>query len=111
MANDGEHIFVYGTLLEAAERRRLLGRPVGAHPARLRGFARGRTRHHFVVPRRGAEVAGAIVSGLSAHDLAILDEYEDVPHLYTRQRIEVIDASGNCVECWFYLPTAWASRG
>jgi gamma-glutamylcyclotransferase (GGCT)/AIG2-like uncharacterized protein YtfP len=111
MAHEGERLFVYGTLLEAAARRRLLDRPVDAHPARLAGFERGRQRHHFVVPRGGAEVAGAIVGGLTARDLAILDEYEDVPRLYTRERIEVIDAAGNSVECWFYLPTGWASRG
>ncbi len=84
---------------------RLLGRRIESFPARLPGFAAGRRRHHYVVRRDGSEVEGAVLVGLTARDLEILDEYEDVPRLYRRERIEVIDAAGRRLECWIYLPT------
>ena len=110
MDDDGEILFVYGTLMNPAERMRLLGRPVNASPARLEGYARGRKRYYFVAEEAGAVTDGAILDGLTAHDLAILDEYEDVPTLYTRERIEVLAADCRKVECWIYRPTDWAQE-
>lgn len=106
--NDDELLFVYGSLMNPAERLRLLGRPIDASPARLSGYARGKTRHYFVAEQAGAVTDGAILEGLSAHELEILDEYEEVPTLYTRERIEVLAADGRKIECWIYLPTKWA---
>ena len=108
MDDDGEILFVYGALMNPAERLRLLGRPVSASPARLAGYARGRKRYYFVAKQAGAVTDGAILDGLSAEDLAILDEYEEVPTLYTRERIGVLTADGRKIECWIYLPTSWA---
>jgi gamma-glutamylcyclotransferase (GGCT)/AIG2-like uncharacterized protein YtfP len=109
MDDDGEILFVYGALMNPAERLRLLGRPVNASPARLAGYARGRKRYYFVAKQVGASTDGAILDGLSAHDLAILDQYEEVPTLYTRERIEVFTADNRRIECWIYMPTDWAS--
>jgi gamma-glutamylcyclotransferase (GGCT)/AIG2-like uncharacterized protein YtfP len=108
MDDDGEILFVYGALMNPAERLRLLGRPVNASPARLAGYARGRKRYYFVAKEAGAATDGAILEDLTAHDLAILDQYEEVPTLYTRERIEVLTADGGKIECWIYLPTDWA---
>jgi gamma-glutamylcyclotransferase (GGCT)/AIG2-like uncharacterized protein YtfP len=101
-------LFVYGSLLDPAERARLLERSTTALPACLAGYERGRKRYFYVTKREGAEVPGAILTGLSDAELAILDDYEDVPRLYTRERINVLDTTGAIVECWIYLPTAWA---
>jgi hypothetical protein len=109
MNNDSELLFVYGTLMNPAERLRLLGRPIDASPARLPGYARGRKRYYFVATQADAVTDGAILEGLSASDFAILDDYENVPTLYTRERIEVIAADARKIECWIYLPTKWAS--
>jgi gamma-glutamylcyclotransferase (GGCT)/AIG2-like uncharacterized protein YtfP len=108
MDDDGEILFVYGALMNPAERLRLLGRPVNASPARLAGYARGRKRYYFVAKEDGATTDGAILEDLSAHDLVILDKYEEVPTLYTRERIEVLAADSRKVECWIYIPTSWA---
>jgi gamma-glutamylcyclotransferase (GGCT)/AIG2-like uncharacterized protein YtfP len=108
MDDDGEILFVYGALMNPAERMRLLGRPTDASPAHLSGYARGRKRYHFVAKQAGATTDGAILEDLTAHDLAILDQYEEVPTLYTRERIEVLTADGRKIECWIYLPTSWA---
>jgi gamma-glutamylcyclotransferase (GGCT)/AIG2-like uncharacterized protein YtfP len=106
--DDDQLLFVYGSLMNPAERMRLLGRPTDASPARLGGYTRGRKRYYFVAQQAGAVTDGAILEGLSARDLAILDQYEDVPTLYTRERIEVLAADGRKIECWIYLPTSWA---
>lgn len=105
----GEHsLFVYGALLDSAARERLLGRPIDAIPACLPGYERRRTRYFFVIPHEGAEVSGTILAGLSDQELAILDSYEEVPELYLRERIIVLDAAGASLACWIYLPTSWA---
>jgi gamma-glutamylcyclotransferase (GGCT)/AIG2-like uncharacterized protein YtfP len=109
MDNDDEILFVYGSLMNPAERIRLLGRPINASPARLVGYARGRKRHYFVAKQADAVTDGAILDGLNARDLALLDAYEEVPTLYTRDRIEVVAADENKIECWIYLPTKWAT--
>ncbi len=101
-------LFIYGSLLDASERERVIAGRIEARAARLVGYERGRKRYFYVTKRDGAEVAGAILTGVSDKELAILDEYEDVPRLYTRERISVMDAEGATVECWIYLPTSWA---
>lgn len=109
MENDNQLLFVYGTLMNPAERLRLLGRPIDASPARLPGYTRGRKRYYFVATQADAVTDGAILEGLSARDFEILDAYEDVPTLYTRERIEVLGADARKIECWIYLPTKWAN--
>jgi gamma-glutamylcyclotransferase (GGCT)/AIG2-like uncharacterized protein YtfP len=102
---DGEGaLFVYGTLLDAAHRTSLLGREVAASPARLGGYERLRGRYLYIVRRAGAETPGLVLSGLGERDFAVLDRYEHVPRLYTREKIEVADAGGAALRCWVYLP-------
>jgi gamma-glutamylcyclotransferase (GGCT)/AIG2-like uncharacterized protein YtfP len=110
MTAASERLFVYGTLVKSSQRRRLLGREIGAERARLDGYARGRGRYYFVVACTGATVEGALLQGLSSREFAILDEYEEVPSLYTRERAVVSDFEGTAVECWIYLPTGWERR-
>jgi gamma-glutamylcyclotransferase (GGCT)/AIG2-like uncharacterized protein YtfP len=99
-------LFVYGSLLDAAHRATLLGREIAAVPARLAGYERRRGRYFYIVARAGAEIVGLVLSGLGERDFALLDRYEEVPRLYTRERIEVADAGGGgTLQCWIYLPT------
>src|SRR5258707_330426 len=108
MHSGDELLFVYGSLMNPAERVRLLKRPIEASPARLPGYERGQKRYYFVVKRTGAITDGAILEGLDSRDFAILDAYEEVPRLYIRERIEVFGADGRPLKCWIYLPTSWA---
>ncbi len=94
-------LFVYGTLVEPAIREQLLGRRIMASEARLPGFERRSGRYYYVVRKDGAETAGMILRGLSEDDLRVLDEYEEVPHLYTRERAVAVTAEGR-VRCWVY---------
>ena len=104
LSDDNQLLFVYGSLTNPDERQRLLHRSIEAETARIVGYARGRNRYYFVREQADAVTEGAILSGLSARDLAILDRYEEVPRLYTRERIEVIAADGRRVTCWIYMP-------
>ena len=79
--NPDSLLFVYGALREPARRRRLLGRTGESKAATLRGYARKRARHYYVVGNASAETRGAILSGLGSSDFRILDEYEEVPRL------------------------------
>jgi gamma-glutamylcyclotransferase (GGCT)/AIG2-like uncharacterized protein YtfP len=110
MNNDDELLFVYGALMDPAERIRLLGKVVEAVPARLAGYELGQKRYYFVAKRADALTDGAILEGLGPRDFEILDAYEDVPMLYTRERIEVVTLDRRHLECWIYLPTKWAQE-
>ena len=101
----GDALFVYGTLLDEAIRREILGHSVDVIEARLEGFRRGHARYNYIVRAEGARTPGLIMQGLSEEDWRRLDAYEEVPTLYTREEIEV-EASAGMVRCWVYFPTA-----
>ena len=107
---DHDRLFVYGVLLDAKLRGHLLGRELRSEPALLSGYERGRKRYFFVAPHAGASVPGEILSELQPDDFALLDRYEAVPRLYTRERAQVQTATGERVNCWIYLPTGWEKR-
>jgi gamma-glutamylcyclotransferase (GGCT)/AIG2-like uncharacterized protein YtfP len=107
---DHDRLFVYGVLLDAKVRGRVLGRELPSEPALLPGYERGRKRYFFVVPRAGASVSGEILSELLPDDFAALDRYEAVPRLYTRERAQVQNATAQWISCWIYLPTGWERR-
>ncbi len=98
-------VFVYGSLLDRARQRAVVGRELRMLPARLAGYERRRGRYFYVVPHPQAETAGAILLDLDARELAALDSYEDVPNLYTRGLVTVDTGTGE-ICCWCYLPTA-----
>lgn len=102
--SDGD-LFVYGSLLDAARRIALLGREVASAPARFEGYERRRGRYFYIVERMGVETSGLVLSGLGERDFAVLDRYEEVPHLYTRVKVEVKSAKDAALRCWVYLPT------
>jgi Gamma-glutamyl cyclotransferase, AIG2-like len=103
-------LFVYGSLLDAVHRAEIIGREVAAIPATLYGFERGRARYWYLRPRAGAVTPGLILEHLTAADFVVLDRYEELPTLYTREAVEVAGQSGT-VRCWAYLPTSWAPAG
>ena len=107
---DHDRLFVYGALLDAKLRARLLGRELRSEPACLPGYERRRKRYFFVTPCAGVSVPGEILSELLPVDFAILDRYEAVPRLYTRERAQAQNAAGQRVRCWIYLPTGWERR-
>jgi gamma-glutamylcyclotransferase (GGCT)/AIG2-like uncharacterized protein YtfP len=109
-SSDNATLFVYGTLLNPAERIRLLGRAVDGSAARLSGYARGQKRYFFVARREGAHTEGMLLKELTPRDFEILDEYEGVPRLYKRELVVANDNGGSPIECWVYLPTGWAGE-
>lgn len=98
-------LFVYGTLLDAAHRAQAIGRSVDTAAATIRDYERARQRHFYLRKRPGSETQGLLLLGLTDSEFAVLDRYEEVPVLYTRERVEVSAADGSPVRCWAYLPT------
>jgi gamma-glutamylcyclotransferase (GGCT)/AIG2-like uncharacterized protein YtfP len=105
----GTRVFVYGSLLDAARRRTVMGHDTRMLAARLPGYERGRARYFYIVPHPQAETTGAIMLDLDARDLAALDRYEEVPRLYTRETVTVLTGGGGRITCWCYMPTAWVT--
>ncbi len=103
-------LFAYGSLLDRRLRERLLGRPIRCIPGRLPGYDRRRGRYFYIVRHRARQTKGLLLLDLSRGDYALLDRYEEVPRLYRRRRRTVIDALGNRVSCWVYVPTPLACR-
>jgi hypothetical protein len=101
-------LFVYGSLIDPIHRAEVLGHFADGTPATLLGFERGRARHWFIRRRQGGQTEGLLLANLDARDYAILDAYEEVPALYTREQIEVTACNGALIRCWAYLPTDWA---
>jgi gamma-glutamylcyclotransferase (GGCT)/AIG2-like uncharacterized protein YtfP len=104
--DEATSLFVYGSLVDEGHREEILGRRVDAVAATVRNYERGRGRHFFVRKRLGASTAGLLVLDLSERDFAALDRYEEIPMLYTREKITVELADGNAARCWIYLPTS-----
>jgi gamma-glutamylcyclotransferase (GGCT)/AIG2-like uncharacterized protein YtfP len=104
-ADESAALFAYGSLLDSDLRERLLGRAVPALSASLPDYERRRRRHYYVVKRDGARTDGLLLEGLGPRDFALLDRYEEVPRLYVRERVDVIDEHGASRQCWLYLPT------
>jgi gamma-glutamylcyclotransferase (GGCT)/AIG2-like uncharacterized protein YtfP len=98
-------LFVYGSLLDEAHREEIIGREVETAPATLHGYERARRRHFFVRKRPGGVTAGLLLLKLTRAEFGALDRYEEVPSLYTREKIEVYSRDGVNVRCWTYLPT------
>jgi gamma-glutamylcyclotransferase (GGCT)/AIG2-like uncharacterized protein YtfP len=100
-------LFIYGSLLDADRRAEIIGRTSCGIPAVLHGYERAKHRYWFIRAREGAIVSGAILTDLTPAELATLDAYEEVPDLYTRERVSVTLAGNSIRECLVYLPTGW----
>jgi gamma-glutamylcyclotransferase (GGCT)/AIG2-like uncharacterized protein YtfP len=99
-------VFVYGSLLEPARQREIVGRELRMLPARLPGFERRRSRYFYIVPNPATETQGAILMDLNARDLAAIDRYEEVPGLYTREVVTVHTPANGRMTCWCSMPAA-----
>jgi gamma-glutamylcyclotransferase (GGCT)/AIG2-like uncharacterized protein YtfP len=104
-------LFVYGSLLDPARCEQVIGRRTDIIPATLHDYELGRARYFYIRKHPGISTAGIILLNLTSRDFEMLDRYEEVPRLYRREKINVVDESGNPVRCWVYLPTALTLTG
>lgn len=102
-------LFVYGTLQCPQRLHDLIGRSLPGMPAQLRGYRCGRVaRADFpgIVPDPAASTQGQVLCGLTAAELACLDQYEG--ELYRRVRITTTLANGSSLGAWVYVIAPWA---
>jgi hypothetical protein len=99
-------LFVYGSLLDRCLREEIIGRQVDTLPATIPDYERGRARYFYIRRRSGISTPGLLLLNLTSSDFRVLDRYEEIPRLYTREKVEVRDDGGRPVRCWVYLPSA-----
>jgi gamma-glutamylcyclotransferase (GGCT)/AIG2-like uncharacterized protein YtfP len=104
-------LFVYGSLLDAVHREQILGRRVTTMAATIRDYERGRRRYFYLRKRPGIETPGLLLLDLTARDFTLLDIYEVVPRLYTREQVEVVERNSVPLRCWIYLSTVHVLTG
>jgi gamma-glutamylcyclotransferase (GGCT)/AIG2-like uncharacterized protein YtfP len=103
--DEGATLFVYGSLLDPMRRQEILGRQVDTVAATLADYEVGRARYFYVARRPGIKTRGLLLLNLTPRDFEALDRYEEIPQLYTRNKVEVLDERGKPLQCWIYLPT------
>ena len=104
-SDEAATLLVYGSLLDARRREEVIGHPVEVAAAELPDYETGRVCYFYLRPRRGVSTRGLLLLNLTNQDFEQLDRYEELPRLYTREHIEVLDQRGNRLRCWVYLPT------
>jgi gamma-glutamylcyclotransferase (GGCT)/AIG2-like uncharacterized protein YtfP len=97
-------VFVYGTLLDPKIQQELFNTTIQpAQKATIHGW---KLYHHeeypFVSPHPGSSVNGSLIR-LNDHQLAIADQWEEVPHVYRRELLEVQTDDGKNVMAWVYV--------
>jgi gamma-glutamylcyclotransferase (GGCT)/AIG2-like uncharacterized protein YtfP len=91
------NLFVYGTLRDPAQVRRLTGRQFVTQPAVLRGYRRCEPpgSYAYITPDPSSEVHGQILRNVDAAAVQAFDAYEDEGRLYRRVAVWVTLAGGD----------------
>ena len=91
----GAHLFVYGSLVDPRRLDEVLGyrfdgERLSAHLADYQRVSLEGFEWPFIVPSQGRTVVGVLVMDLTAHELDILDRYEEVQlGFYSRASVDV----------------------
>jgi gamma-glutamylcyclotransferase (GGCT)/AIG2-like uncharacterized protein YtfP len=102
--NSPNHIlFAYGTLLDEKVQKKLFGTNLKSlHKARLHGWKiHTHEEYPFIAPEEGYIVEGILVE-LSTRELLIADEWEETPHVYRRELLEIQRIDGINMNAWVY---------
>ena len=91
-----ERVFVYGTLLNPVTRTYACKCLVSLEATTLEGYAK---TYRDLIPARNSHVRGGIIL-VNDRELANLDQYENVPEQYVREKLMVEDESA-----WVYFKT------
>ena len=88
--SDQNATFVWGYLMEPDFIKELLGRKKPFAPAVLRGYKREKSEDKLtLIPDASSCVLGVVLLNLSEEEMKKLDEFEKVPEVMIRKRIEV----------------------
>lgn len=100
-------LFTYGTLMDVAILARVAGCAYCSQAATLQGYARKTVIggcYPAIFPQPGASVAGRVYGDVSSFAIGRLDQFEGA--LYRRERVQVLDRKGHCIEAWAYVIAA-----
>jgi gamma-glutamylcyclotransferase (GGCT)/AIG2-like uncharacterized protein YtfP len=99
-----DRIFCYGTLCVPEIMHTIAGREIPAVPAVLDDYACYIVRYQYypaAVPMAGASITGQLYSGLTPHELSLLDRYEGTE--YRRLQVNVTTEQGRQAQAWVYI--------
>lgn len=99
-----EKIFVYGTLLDPVIQLQLFGRKISPMArASLKGWKKKADKDYpYLVADESASTHGSIIE-LSTKELAIADQWEEVPREYKRIKLSVTMHPEAEVMAWVYV--------
>ena len=98
------YLFVYGSLMNDEVTQALLQCPLMREPAMLKGYQRVGVRgasYPGIFAKANEQVAGQVISGLTADQWHRLDEFEG--EYYSRTLVTVELTSGEGCEAWAYV--------
>ena len=99
-----KYLFVYGSLMNDEVTQALLQCPLVREPATLKGFQRVGVKgasYPGIFAKANEQVAGLVISGLTADQWQRLDEFEG--EYYARNLVSVELTSGERCEAWAYV--------
>ena len=100
------NLFVYGTLVDDATVRSVLGRVPRSRHAVLKGFRRiAHEKGPWVVaePDPTAEIQGKVLEGMSEGEVDRFDTFEGVDLGLYRRSIVHVEVGARRVEAWTYV--------
>ncbi|TVU07711.1 hypothetical protein EJB05_41077 [Eragrostis curvula] len=102
----GPHtVFVYGSLMAEEVVRAILKRVPPAAPATLPNYHRFSIKERIypaILPVENKKVAGKVITGVTDHELRILDAFEDVEYTRTRVEISLTDSSETMADTYVW---------
>ena len=97
-------VFVYGTLLDPSVQSNLFGKVLEDQEDALLHDWKICTdwEYPYIKPKTGSKVTGKILK-LSKKQLLQADRWEEVPDVYQRIKLLVVQSSGKTMEVWVYI--------
>jgi len=97
-------LFAYGSLLDPVIQEKLFKRTLTseAKAILLNWEKYTHEEYPYILPKQGSQVHGEIIA-LEDKELAIADQWEEVPRVYQREKLEVKLTDGSQLKVWVYI--------
>ena len=100
-----DKLFAYGTLMDEAFVRELLGRVPPSQAAILKGFRVGAhpsAPHAIAEPDAAASIPGRVYEGLTVQELETIDRYRGVPERLYKRVAVTVEVGAWRADAWMY---------
>jgi gamma-glutamylcyclotransferase (GGCT)/AIG2-like uncharacterized protein YtfP len=96
-------VFIYGSLVKRQTQKELFGHTLPVFSkALLKDWVLIKDKEYpYIMPSEGKSVEGIVVH-MSAEQLEKADQWEEVPHIYHREKVTVRTTDGSYFNVWAY---------